>query len=329
MDSLQHYIQEVLGLEIQIREVGSKDLDGLPFFIKKGFKFNYATLLNRDLLLLQPPEDQELTVQQIEKQFLTVGQTFNKILVLVARNFTAITRKRLIEKGINFIVPGKQLYLPALLLDFKESFGKAKSKKKTLLPSAQAILIYKILKRDEKLEEFPLNLLAKKVNYTAMAITKAVEDLKHHNLCEVKGTKEKYVHFHLPVPVLWDKARPLLTNPVLKQVYVDELPKEISLMRSNTSALPEYTDMSESHQQYRAIGKRLYYSFQKRGLVINGNPFEGPYCLEVWKYDPVILAKGVTKSISVDPISLYLTLQDNNDERINMALGQIIEKFIW
>ena len=328
MEGLQHYIQAVLGLEIQFREATQKDLDGLPFFIKKGYKFKYAAFLKRSLLLLEPTEDQELPVRQIEKQFLTIGQTLNKILVLVARDLTAITRKRLIEKGMNFIVPGKQLYLPALLLDFNETFRKAKPQKKNLLPSAQVILIYRILKRDERLEELPLKILAKKLNYTAMAITKAVENLKYHNLCEVKGTKEKYVHF-LPVPALWDKAMPLLTNPVLKQVYVDEFPKGISLMRSNTSALPEYTDMSESHQQYRALEKGLFYNLQKRGALINANAFEGHYCLEVWKYDPVMLTEGVTESTNVDPISLYLTLQDNNDERIQRALGKIKEKFIW
>jgi len=31
----------------------------------------------------------------------------------------------------------------------------------------------------------------------------------------------------------------------------------------------------------------------------------------------------------VDPLSLYLSLKEGRDERVEMALEQIIKKFIW
>jgi hypothetical protein len=31
----------------------------------------------------------------------------------------------------------------------------------------------------------------------------------------------------------------------------------------------------------------------------------------------------------VDPLSLYLSVKESRDERIEMALEQILEKFIW
>src|SRR5258706_10140658 len=43
-------------------------------------------------------------------------QTLDKTPVIVIEDISAITRKRLIQKTINFIVPGKQLFLPTLLL---------------------------------------------------------------------------------------------------------------------------------------------------------------------------------------------------------------------
>lgn len=56
---------------------------------------------------------------------------------------------------MNFIVPGKQLYLPSLLVDLREHFKNKKTAAKGLLPSAQAILIYRILQRNERLEDLP------------------------------------------------------------------------------------------------------------------------------------------------------------------------------
>jgi hypothetical protein len=31
----------------------------------------------------------------------------------------------------------------------------------------------------------------------------------------------------------------------------------------------------------------------------------------------------------VDPLSLYLSVKDSRDERIEMALDQILKKYIW
>ena len=56
---------------------------------------------------------------------------------------------------------------------------------------------------------------------------------------------------------------------------------------------------------------------------------EGRYCLEVWKYNPKQLANLVQDDYSVvDPLSLYLSLKNETDERIEMALEQIKTKFI-
>src|SRR5690606_30911675 len=145
----------------------------------------------------------------IERQLVPIRQVFDQTPVIVVNDISAITRKRLIEKGINFVVPGKQLYIPAVLLDLRETFKKIKEPAVTLLPSAQVILIYRILQRNERLEDFPLKVLAKKMNYTAMAITKAVADLRDHELCDVTGTREKFVHFFLPIPELWARANRL------------------------------------------------------------------------------------------------------------------------
>ncbi|EFB40206.1 MULTISPECIES: hypothetical protein [Parachlamydia] len=44
--------------------------------------------------------------------------------------------------------------------------------------------------------------------------------------------------------------------------------------------------------------------------------------LEVWNYDPELFAKdGI-----VDPFSLYLSLQESKDERVEGALEEMMEK---
>jgi len=61
------------------------------------------------------------------------------------------TEKRLSLKGINFIVAGKLNFCPELLIDLKKKViqPRAKQKREKLLPSAQFLLIYHIIHRNE------------------------------------------------------------------------------------------------------------------------------------------------------------------------------------
>lgn len=323
VENLKGYIGNALGYDLRLNKVKGKER--LPLYIRGAFDFYQGSLMGRELLFAMAPTDHGLSIGQIDKQFDTIRNTQHIIPVLVVNELNAISRRRLVEKSINFIAPGKQMYLPALLLDLNEKFEKPTTRNETLTPSAQVVLLYGILKRNEKIEEYPLKQWAAKLNYTAMAVSQAADQLKAHGLCEVTGTREKYIHFKGPVPELWRLALPLLIDPVMKRVFVDELPTRIKPMKANESALPQYTEMNASRQEYIAMEKGLYYDLHKGNKLVNENTLEGRYCLEVWKYNPELLAEDT----NVDPLSLYLCLKENKDERIQMALDKIIEQNIW
>jgi hypothetical protein len=109
-------------------------------------------------------------------------------------------------------------------------------------------------------------------------------------------------------------------------VFVDEVPRDLELLISDASALPVFTDLNPSSQQYYAIDKDQFYELQKNNGLVNANPYEGKYALEVWKYKPLSMVSGST---AVDPLSLYLSFENNSDERIEMALDQILSKYLW
>jgi hypothetical protein len=57
---------------------------------------------------------------------------------------------------------------------------------------------------------------------------------------------------------------------------------------------------------------------------------DGKFAIEVWKYEPKILSNEFKiNNNAVDPLSLYLSIKNNYDERIEMAMEQLIEKIIW
>ena len=330
------YINETLGTNAIAIPIQKDGLGKLPMFINEAYKLYNTVLLNRELLLVELRNNEELSILQTEKHLQLIKTAFEKKVVLVIENLATYNRKRLIEKGINFIVAGKQLFLPELLIDLKESYTnpRAKQKKEKLLPSAQFLLIYHIIHRNEKwkLEENSFKEIAQQLDYTPMAITNAVDNLKYHDIVDVQGEKEKYIRFRLERGELWRtvEQQNLLVNPVLKTVFVDEMPKDVFMLQTNASAMPEYSNLNPSKQQYYAMEKTVFYGLQKSNVLINPNDYEGHYALEIWKYNTLTLVAELPNDMSVvDPLSLYLSLKESQDERIEMALEQIIEKYIW
>lgn len=336
MKLIEKYLYELLGEHVKLEQIEIESFFRLPMFFKSTYNIYASILFKKKILFLEPKNTDFFSVSQIEKHLQLIRNTFNMTAVLVLENVEAFNRKRLIEKGINFIVPNKQLFLPELLIDLRENYNTKsfRLKNQKLLPSAQFLLIYHIIHRYEKWKwlEFSFKDVAKKLNYTPMAITNAVENLMYHELVEVEGEKEKYIKFRGDRSELWNIAmeQNLLLNPVLKTVYVDLIPKNIYMLKTNASALPEYTDLNPSKQQYCALEKTVFYGLQKSNALVNLNDYEGNYAIEVWKYDPLTLVHEMPNEMSVvDPLSLYLSLKDSKDERIEMALEQITDKYIW
>jgi len=330
---LQNYIEDILGYVMVIIPIPKQELGNLPMYVNEIYKLYRVTLGDIHFVVIEYKDADAFSISQLEKHSELINTNLNQKVALLAEDVSALYRKRLIEKGINFIVPGKQLFLPDFLMDLREGNQNAGRKKKTekLLPSAQFILLYYLLhKPTEHIENDSFTQLALRFGYTKMAITKAVDNLVYHELCTVEGTKEKYIRFVSNNGQLWHLTLPLMVNPVLKRIYVDRMPEGMHLLQANESALSGYSDMNPSRQEYYAIEKNTFFGLQKSNALINPNKYEGRYCLEVWKYNPELLANTLDNNIpAVDPLSLYLSLKDNRDERIEMALEQILEHFLW
>lgn len=333
MRELAKYIEDTIGVEIKTAPVPKNQLGNIPLYISASYKLYRAELMGHKLILAEPVMPDDLSILQTQKNFHLLKEYTGHPVVLVVLALQAYNRKRLVESKVNFIVPGKQLYLPELLMDMRETFPRVKSKKRKLIPTAQFLLIYHILHRDKSqdIEQYPFKDLAKKMGYTAMAISKAVDNLDNNGLIRVEGSKEKNIHFNMDRKELWDliMSKDLWIDPVIKRMYVEDLPKNVFL-KCNESALPAYSEMNPSRQLYYAIEKTAFYALQRNNELTNLNDYGGRYCLEVWKYNPVILVDELNANNTVvDPLSLYLSLKEIHDERIEMALEQIIKEFIW
>ncbi|GBD87639.1 hypothetical protein BMS3Abin03_01573 [bacterium BMS3Abin03] len=322
MKKLNRYIMELLGTELRLEPLNTVHKKELPFYIRKMFNIKRGFLFDKEILLLEQKAEENLTAEQYRKHITLLENTFNLPAVLVLEQLEAYNRKRLIEKQIAFIIPGKQMYIPQLLIDLREFRNTAQKKKEKLQPAAQCILLYHLLKED--IEDMNFKLIAEKTNYTQMTITRGAKELADKQLCRIDGTKEKRIVFNDERRTLWNKALPYLQNPVKRKIFIDDFIDENLIYKSGLTALSYFTDLAGEQRECFAISKTDYMYLRKQNRINITNKLEGRICLEIWKYAPGILSENRI----VDPLSLYLTFKDIKDERIEMETEKMVNK-IW
>ena len=322
MNEVVNYINEVLGIRVNYKKVTPGELKKLPFFLAKAYDFGEVKLFNQQIILLIVKDN--FTTDSLKNHLTRVQKDLDTVVVAVIPSVDAYKRSRLIEKKVPFIVPGKQMYMPDLMISLKE-FGNTRSEDRqptNMQPAAQLILLYHL--QVEPLEGLNLGTIAEKLRYNPMTITRAAFYFQNTGLCRIEGTKEKFLKFDKTKRELWDIVEPKMSNPINKVQYYTGYTIDKNLKKTNINALAHYTDLNDEQVEFFAM--RPGY-----GRIIGGvnlkpiDPMEGNVCIEEWKYDPALL----TKTEYIDPLSLYLCFRENKNERIEMASEKLIEKFPW
>lgn len=331
MTDLEQYISKVSGDLVKVTAFPNAK-DSLPFYLGETFDFSQVAIYGHFFFLAKWKAG-DFTVGQLGKQAEVMSKQLGGRVILILPDIDANTRSRLVEQRINFICPGKQMFVPYLFLDLREQFAETIKEKDSpiLTPSAQLLVLYYLysLSNNYVGDITSFKELAKLLKYSSMAITKAATELKQFGLCEIGGARQKTLIFSGDRKLLWDKCKSFLGSPVLKTVYVDLMPDMAHLFRAGEYALSFYSDLNHNTENVYAIGKFHYQSLQKSGDMPPQNEKEGRYKLEVWKYQPEILLRHSERNNTVDPISLYLSLRHIRDERVEMALDQILQKYIY
>lgn len=318
MNNITEYIKQSLGLNVIIIPLEKQLVKSLPLYITASYTIKETTLIDKRICLLEIKGEDTYTPDTLYKQMQVVEQKTGLPAVFVFKQVVSYNLKRYIQKGINFIVPMKLLFIPSLLIDVRRISDTAKKEEKTVSPSAQFLLLYHLQK--ETLNGFTMRELSDKLYLSYLNISRAVGSLRTFGLCEQVGGKEKQIRFTAKPKELWIKALPVLQNPINKIVYTDEHLPEKYFCKSNISALSFYTELNDERKAYYAIGKEEL----KKMSVMTDNQY-GENSIEVWKYNPVPLADGNI----IDRLSLFLIFQDDPDERIQIELQNMMEKMTW
>jgi DNA-binding MarR family transcriptional regulator len=322
---LEEYVSKTIGLSFTDKGSAKDLVKGLPRYLKEAFRFSLVEIEGQDFLLVLPSTEIDLPVSQTVKFADQIRRQTGKPTLIQFESMNNIRRRTLISRRENFVVPERQIYIPSLRMYLNEVTGiRQFSGRERLSPSAQLLLLYHLQKTS--LEGLPFKDMAEILSYSKKTISVVAEELQKLSVCEVESMNErnKVLHFKEKGRELWDKVSPLMDSPVQKVWYTgkDMLPDNLPL--SCDTALAHYTFMVGSPQTSLAIDRKLFPEYQKemRELL---HPEEGDVRLEVWKYNPALLANGQY----IDSLSLALCYKNTDDERIKKEITKLIDNTTW
>lgn len=316
------YLQESLRLDPKVLKwPGEKTL---PLFLREFYAFFQTRLLGADTLLMIPKGELESTPATLSKHILKVSEKWSHDVVFVNGAVSSLNRKRMIEQKISFVIPGNQLYLPLMGMDLREHYRRLQTLKAEFSPSTQ-VFVLEALYHPRREADTP-TASAKRLGYSTMTMTRAFDELEQAGLGEhrVKG-KERMLSFTQKPMVLWEAALPFLKKPVNKFRYTtSKLPTGIGFV-SGLSALAEYSNLAPPETEAIAVDAESFRLILETAILESHDPGLGSKCIELWSYPPNRFGK---KGIA-DPLSVYLSLKHDQDERVQQALKELLQGMKW
>lgn len=320
IEKTEAYLHTVLGIRCVMDADGGRMVK-LPYYLRAGNGFAECVIEEHQCVFMIPEEQSDGTT--LAKRAGEIGEMTGRQVILLLENIDAVRRRVLIANRTSFIVPGKQVYLPYLgaLLTERGMANTTETGKQTLTPAAQVLLLWHLQR--ESFERRNISEIAKQFPYSVKTVSGAAKELEQAGICEIEGDNSgKYLHL-IRKEEIWSKVYEKLTSPIQEVVYcnaIDMIPEGLRYVTYD-KALSEYTFMADVSGGSFAVYKNddAIKRLKNSGAF---NKVEGEYRIELWKYNPALLAKGGT----VDALSLTLCYKDTDDERVIGELNDLVKK---
>lgn len=316
MNQVVKYIKQELGTDVEITPVDNKHVRKLPVYLTSIYSFCAGKINGQSVVFAQYMPEAILAPSNYAKHEKLLRQVFETPIIFVFNQIQSYNKKRISSLGINYIIPDSQIHLPELYIILSKTPKKTQIERITsLTPSAQTVIL-NYLFGDEN--DFTYKHLQDVLEMPYPTVCRAIETLTRSELCQVLGSRNKTIHFTEDKATLFNQALLLMKTPIKKVVYADDVPEHS--YKAGITALSEYTMINLDEYEHVAIS----YDESKWLKDFSTEDKYLPVHIEVWDYDPALFAKdGI-----VDKISLFLSIKDNQDERLQYEMNQMIQQ-LW
>ena len=214
------------------------------------------------------------------------------------------------------------MFLPFIGIDLREHMKNIRIRKETFSPSAQLLLLSLLL---GKLKNgITPGEAAKLLGYSSMTMTRAFDELEENKIGthSSKGKNRILIIEEEPKDI-WKTALPLLGSPQKRTISINPIEAVLGYKKSGDSALSDYTMIAEPKNPVYAVSENEFKALKNDDkFKVVPYPERDSVIIEIWRYLPGLLSEVNV----VDPLSLYLSMKDIEDEPIESSLAELLDK---
>lgn len=318
---LKKYLIGLFG-ENPVKEVKLEQRQ-LPLFLSNSYKFRVYSIYNHKYLFVFPENGLNLKSYKVQRR--KIEEVFSLPVVLAVEELNFSQRENLLQNGIEFVEIGRQLFMPrfGLVLDDKEKKLSGKVIEK-FSPQIQLCALFFLYKPQH---EFTANEVSEATGLNTMAISRGVSILVEWGLIAVRRDgRNIYYELNVNKKAYVDSIKDYLISPVYRKVVTQRSKLRSGDVMAGYTALEQFSSIVDNPIRTYAISKSIYKLIEAEckeyvEYILDNKEY---VYVEVWKYDPLIFMKDNC----VDKLSLYLSFGNNNDERTEDALEELMEEII-
>lgn len=303
---------DVFGLTINYKSWDKKQ--SLPLYVAGNYEIDEAIVSNNRFIVMSPIGDLP-TLPAMKKHIEKIQKIDDVPVAFYLKNLSDFRRKGMLESNIPFMTE-KQVFLPFIGTLLMEEKNNKLWKEKFMFSTQQLFLMYMYNGQNKM---YVAN-AGKKLPYSAMTLSRAVKQLEASDLFLVyKDGVNKVIESKYNRRDLFERAKPFLSNPVRKYGYIEKSMVDENMVLASESALAKNSMLNPS--------KLITYAIDEQKMDINqmDNELVDPnkqIRLELWGYDPKLFSDDNV----ADGLSVALSLREIEDERIEEAIDECIER---
>lgn len=321
MDNTVNYLREIFGSGF--RTEYQKFCNAFPMYMTERYKFHFIKLPNDDRIyvLVKTIKKQDINIIQMKKQIKQIYSYSNSIPIFVFDSLRLSQRDVLIKNYIPFIQPYNQIYIPTVMVNLSQKEIVEKEYAEEFSIAAQVTYIYILL---NNIKETNAPRLAEEIPYSKITFNRALAELVSRGLLYTEGNNTRKIYKTIERNKYWEKGKKHLFNPVEKVFFTNYKIDSDGLFISSETALARLgTSLNDNMIGFYACSSEKIKSMNKDCFIKKYDIVTDDYLvIEQFKYNPRFLSN----SHYIDVISLYAQLKDSNDERIQIALDELLEE---
>ena len=319
MEKTLNYLQEIFG--VNIRTEYGKFYNAFPMYMIERYKFHFLKLPTEDTsyVLVKPLKKQDININQIKNQIKQIYSHSKSVPIFVFESLRLSQRNTLVRNQIPFIQPDNQIYIPNIMINLSQKEIVAKEYAEEFSIAAQVTYIYLLL---NDIKETNAPRLSMEIPYSKITLNRALAELVSRELLYTEGNATRKIYKTIEKDEMLEKGKKFLFNPVDKVFYANYDLDHRDLFISGETALSRLgTMLNDSTIVFFETTSEKIKSLDENCLVNKYDIVSDNYfVIEQFRYNPGFLSK----TNYIDIISLYAQFKDSDDERIQIALEELL-----